>query len=155
MLCIYGNADHAFSGSLIHIDFTDLGLLTSEARIASHASGVLKELISQFVDLKSLLVNENQPFEDEGQEIMKASALRSICAIFEEDLNSCKGVPNEHLLDVISALFLKLGMYELVILMIIIRVNSCYFSFLVECYSEVLLSSWSIIQIHGKNTFNC
>lgn len=85
------------------------GLLTSEARIASHASDVLKELISQFVDLKSTLVNENQPFEDEGQEIMKASTLRSICAIFEEALNSCKGVPNEHLLDVISALFLKLG----------------------------------------------
>ncbi|XP_062003932.1 uncharacterized protein LOC133721362 [Rosa rugosa] len=85
------------------------GLLTSEARTASHSSAILKELISQHVDLSSLLVNENQPFEDEGENIIKSNALRSICAIFEEGLNSCKGLPDEHLLDVISALFLKLG----------------------------------------------
>ncbi|KAL6145229.1 hypothetical protein ACLB2K_055917 [Fragaria x ananassa] len=84
------------------------GLLISEARTASHSSDILKELISQHVDL-SMLVNENQPFKDEGDDIIKSNALRSICAIFEEGLNSCKGLPNEPLLDVISALFLKLG----------------------------------------------
>ncbi|KAM1306574.1 hypothetical protein ACFX2H_008940 [Malus domestica] len=85
------------------------GLLTSEASTASHASDILKELISQFVDQKSLLVGESQPSDDEAQETMKASALISICTAFEDALRTCKGVPNEHLLGVISALFLKLG----------------------------------------------
>lgn len=115
MLLFYGNAVTVKSCSLIHVDFTDPGLLTSEARTASHSSDILKELISQHVDL-SMLVNENQPFKDEGDDIIKSNALRSICAIFEEGLNSCKGLPNEPLLDVISALFLKLGMYQSVIL---------------------------------------
>ncbi|KAM2437141.1 hypothetical protein EV1_014215 [Malus domestica] len=39
---------------------------------------------------------------------MKASALILICTDFEDALSTCKGVPNEHLLGVISALFLKL-----------------------------------------------
>ncbi|XP_008222099.1 PREDICTED: RRP12-like protein [Prunus mume] len=85
------------------------GLLTSEASTAAHASGILQELISQFVDQRSLLVAESQCSEDGGHETMKASALISICTIFEDALSTCKGLPNEHLLDVISALFLKLG----------------------------------------------
>lgn len=112
------NIDLAFRGSLIHIVLTHLGLLTSEASTASHASDILKELISQFVDQKSLLVGESQPSDDEAHETVKASALISICTAFEDALSTCKGVPNEHLLGVISALFLKLGMDKLVICMI-------------------------------------
>ncbi|XP_050383824.1 uncharacterized protein LOC126800497 [Argentina anserina] len=74
------------------------GLLASEARTASHSSDILKELISHHVDIS-----------DEGEDLVKSNALRSICAIFEEGLNLCKKLPNDHLLDAISALFLKLG----------------------------------------------
>lgn len=89
--------------------------MTSEASTAAHASGILQELISQFVDQRSLLVGESQCSEDGGHETTKARALISICTIFEDALSTCKGLPNEHLLDVISALFLKLGMYILMI----------------------------------------
>lgn len=111
LLCTNGNVDLAFSETLIHVPLTHLGLLMSEASSASHASGILKELINQFVDQKSLLVGESEPSEDEGQETTKATALVSVCTIFEDALSTCKGVPNEHLLGIISALFLKLGMY--------------------------------------------
>lgn len=67
-------------------------------------------------------MGESQCSEDGGHETMKASALISICTIFEDALSTCKGLPNEHLLDVISALFLKLGMYILIIHMIFLLI---------------------------------
>lgn len=85
-----------------------LGLLTSEASTASQASTILKELIKHHMDQRTLLINGSIPFQD-ASENMESSAIKSICAVFENALNTCDGIPNEHVLDVISVLFLKLG----------------------------------------------
>lgn len=84
-----------------------LGLLTSEASSASQASTILKELIKH-MDQRILLINESIPFED-ALESTESSVIKSICAVFGNALSTCDGIPNEHILDVISALFLKLG----------------------------------------------
>ncbi|XP_057982084.1 uncharacterized protein LOC131167333 isoform X2 [Malania oleifera] len=81
------------------------GLLTSEASTASRASSILKELINNHVDRRS--VNESQLPEEKGS--LELSAIISICAAFENVLNSSSGIPNEHILGVISVLFIKLG----------------------------------------------
>ncbi|KAE8098771.1 hypothetical protein FH972_016809 [Carpinus fangiana] len=81
------------------------GLLTSEASTASQASSILKELLSRHVDHKFL---KDKPFDDELQESIEASAVKSICAVFENTLSALNGIPNEHILGVISVLFLKL-----------------------------------------------
>ncbi|TQD92840.1 hypothetical protein C1H46_021549 [Malus baccata] len=108
-LCIlHAGESTSWINSLPIVCSSVAGLFTSEASTASHASDILRDLISQFVDKKSLLVGESQPSDDEGHETMKASALILICTVFEDALSTCKGVPNEHLLGVISALFLKL-----------------------------------------------
>lgn len=88
-----------------------LGLLTSEANTASVTSSILKDLLSHHVDPKSFLTLKDKQFDNEGQEGIEASAMKSICAIFENTLSAIDGVPNEHILGVISVLFLKLGMY--------------------------------------------
>lgn len=85
-----------------------LGLLTSEASSASQASTILKELIKHHMDQRILLINESIPFED-ALESTESSVIKSICAVFGNALSTCDGIPNEHILDVISALFLKLG----------------------------------------------
>lgn len=81
------------------------GLLTSEASITLQASAFVKELISQLADVKT---NEILSFEDGDQENDEARAIKSICAIFEDAIGF-ESIPNEHILAVISLLFLKLG----------------------------------------------
>lgn len=87
-----------------------LGLLNSEASTASQTSSILKDLLSHHVDPKSFSTPKDKQFDNECQESMEASAMKSICAIFENTLSAIDGVPNEHILGVISVLFLKLGM---------------------------------------------
>ncbi|KAF2307960.1 hypothetical protein GH714_033822 [Hevea brasiliensis] len=84
------------------------GLLTWETTTASQASCIIKEIINHFMDQKKLLLDESQSFEDVSQESEEADMIKSTCAIFENTLSSYDGFPNEHLLEVISALFLKL-----------------------------------------------
>ncbi|KAJ9695853.1 hypothetical protein PVL29_011032 [Vitis rotundifolia] len=84
------------------------GLLTSEASTASQASTILKELIKHRMDQRTLLINGSIPFQD-ASENTESSAIKSICAVFENALSTCDGIPNEHVLDVISVLFLELG----------------------------------------------
>ena len=81
-----------------------LGLLTFEASTASQASTILKELVKHHMDQRILLISERMALES-----TKSSAIKSICAVFENALSTCDGIPNEHNLDVISILFLKLG----------------------------------------------
>ena len=81
-----------------------LGLLTFEASTASQASTILKELVKHHMDQRILLISERMALES-----TKSSAIKSICAVFENALSTCDGIPNEHILDVISILFLKLG----------------------------------------------
>ncbi|KAG6694233.1 hypothetical protein I3842_09G038600 [Carya illinoinensis] len=85
------------------------GLLNSEASTASQTSSILKDLLSHHVDPKSFSTPKDKQFDNECQESMEASAMKSICAIFENALSAIDGVPNEHILGVISVLFLKLG----------------------------------------------
>ncbi|XVF56162.1 hypothetical protein PTKIN_Ptkin06aG0095200 [Pterospermum kingtungense] len=78
-------------------------LLTSEACTASKASDIMKELISHHLDLKSFSA------DNDGLGSEEADAIRSICSIFESALSSSDGLPNEHILAVLTVLFKKLG----------------------------------------------
>ncbi|OMO71321.1 RRP12-like protein-like protein [Corchorus olitorius] len=82
-------------------------LLTSEAT-ASQASAILKELISHHIELKSYSA------DNDGIGNEEADAIKSICAVFENTLNSTDGIPNEHVLAVLATLFQKLDKLQLV-----------------------------------------
>uniref|UniRef100_A0A6M2EYR9 Uncharacterized protein n=1 Tax=Populus davidiana TaxID=266767 RepID=A0A6M2EYR9_9ROSI len=84
------------------------GLLTDEAT-ASQASDIMKELINHYIDPKEVVINESQSLDDSSQESEEANMIKSTCAVLENILNSYDGIPNEHLLGVISVLFKKLG----------------------------------------------
>ncbi|KAL3585314.1 hypothetical protein D5086_012181 [Populus alba] len=84
------------------------GLLTDEAT-ASQASDIMKELIHHYIDPKEVVINESQSLDDSSQESEEANMIKSTCAVLENILNSYDGIPNEHLLGVISVLFKKLG----------------------------------------------
>ncbi|KAG7546447.1 Armadillo-type fold [Arabidopsis suecica] len=87
------------------------GLLISTDDVASQASIILKDLISSHIDKNKLLAEGSLSSEDEdnvtgGDNINTA---RCVCSVFESALNSCDGIPNEHILTVISLLIEKLG----------------------------------------------
>ncbi|VVB11942.1 unnamed protein product [Arabis nemorensis] len=87
------------------------GLLTSTDDIASQASIVLKDLINSHVDINNLLMEGSLSCEDEddlpgGDNI---NAARYVCTILESTLNSCDGIPKEHILTVTALLIKKLG----------------------------------------------
>ncbi|KAH0902057.1 hypothetical protein HID58_041560 [Brassica napus] len=87
------------------------GLLTSEDDVASQASVILKDLISSYIDTDNLLTEKSLSSEDEdnlagGDNI---NAARSVCTVFESTLNSCDGIPKEHILTVTGLLIEKLG----------------------------------------------
>ncbi|CAN6914194.1 unnamed protein product [Brassica oleracea] len=87
------------------------GLLTSEEDVASQASVILKDLISSYIDTDNLLTEGSLSSEDEdnlagGDNI---NAARSVCTVFESTLNSCDGIPKEHILTVTALLIEKLG----------------------------------------------
>jgi hypothetical protein len=86
--------------------------LTDEAT-ASQASDIMKELINHYIDPKEVVINESQSLDDSSQESEEANMIKSTCAVLENILNSCDGIPNEHLLGVISVLFKKLGTWNL------------------------------------------
>ncbi|XP_009137134.1 RRP12-like protein isoform X1 [Brassica rapa] len=87
------------------------GVLTSEDDVASQASVILKDLISSYIDTNNLLAEGSLSSEDEdnltgGDNI---NAARSVCTVFESTLNSCDGIPKEHILTVTALLIEKLG----------------------------------------------
>lgn len=82
---------------------------------------ILKEVINHLVDQISPLVDENQPFQVDGKESSEASAIKSTCAVLENSLMKCNGKINEHILTVITALFLKLGNHTLSIYMLVLQ----------------------------------
>ncbi|XVE61118.1 hypothetical protein DITRI_Ditri06bG0014200 [Diplodiscus trichospermus] len=79
------------------------GLLTFEASTASQASDILTELIRHHIDLKPFSADSNVLGSEE------ADAIKSICSIFENALSSSDGLPNEHVLAVLTVMFQKLG----------------------------------------------
>ncbi|XP_065855758.1 ribosomal RNA-processing protein 12 [Euphorbia lathyris] len=88
---------------------TVAGLLTCETTTASQAADIMKEIINYCIDGKKILTDESLIFEDGSQESEEAGMIKALCAIFESTLSSYSGIPNKHLLEVISALFMKLG----------------------------------------------
>uniref|UniRef100_A0A1J3H3Y0 RRP12-like protein n=1 Tax=Noccaea caerulescens TaxID=107243 RepID=A0A1J3H3Y0_NOCCA len=87
------------------------GLLTSTDEVASQTSIILKDLISSHIDTNNLLTEGSLTCEDDnnltgGDNI---NAARCVCAVFESTLNSCDGVPKEHILSVTALLIEKLG----------------------------------------------
>ncbi|KAK3023516.1 hypothetical protein RJ639_044782, partial [Escallonia herrerae] len=85
------------------------GLLTAEASAASQASDILKELIDRHVERGNLGISQSQQVDDEAVHSMEASAVKSTCSVLMNVLGKFDGIPNKHILAVISALFLKLG----------------------------------------------
>ncbi|KAL2923581.1 RRP12-like protein [Bienertia sinuspersici] len=80
------------------------GLLTCEDDIASKSSSILKNLFSeQLSDIGSHLARDSENIDEESE------IIASISSIFMELLDSFAGIPNEHILSVLSVLFLKLG----------------------------------------------
>ncbi|KAK1384617.1 NUC173 domain-containing protein [Heracleum sosnowskyi] len=84
------------------------GLLTSEGITASHASDYLKELIDLHIDVRNIVTNEGQLVENEDASKVDSS-VKSICAVIGNLLSASDEVPSEHILAVVSVLFLKLG----------------------------------------------
>ncbi|XP_076943019.1 uncharacterized protein LOC143613098 [Bidens hawaiensis] len=81
------------------------GLLTSDST-ATKASNILREMINHHIDVEVLLSSET----DENNVESKASRImKSLCDALLKVVNTNKGIPNEHTLDVISVLFVKLG----------------------------------------------
>lgn len=89
-----------------------LGLLRSQAT-ALPALHILKELIELHVDsdklspIKQQMVDDNDA--DNAINNPEFAAVKSICAVFNNLLRSSDGIPNEHILRIVSVLFLKLG----------------------------------------------
>lgn len=87
------------------------GLLTSEGTTASHASDYLKELINLHIDVRHIVTTEGQLVQNEDASKVD-SVVKSVCAVIGNLLSASDKVPSEHILAVISALFLKLGKFR-------------------------------------------
>ncbi|KAK6945286.1 putative domain NUC173 [Dillenia turbinata] len=85
------------------------GLLTSEDSTASQASNILKELIHQHLNKPTSSNNEKQLLEEGIEFSSEAGAIRATCAVLGDVLSCSDGIPNKHILEVVSASFLKLG----------------------------------------------
>ncbi|XP_019154612.1 PREDICTED: RRP12-like protein isoform X2 [Ipomoea nil] len=103
------------SGCSSHLDLvigSITGLLTSEAT-ALPALHILKELIELHADndklspIKKQMVDDNDA--DNATNNPEFAAVKSICSVFNNLLRSSDGIPNEHILRIVSVLFLKLG----------------------------------------------
>ncbi|QCE05275.1 ribosomal RNA-processing protein 12 [Vigna unguiculata] len=93
-----------------------IGLLTFEGNTASQASSILKDVLKHHISPISVLMGTDQTFHDGSLECVKADAIKSTCAVFEDALSSADGIPNEHVLSAISVLFLELGEFSLVLM---------------------------------------
>ncbi|GLT26550.1 hypothetical protein SLA2020_016090 [Shorea laevis] len=96
------------------------GLLTSEVKTAAQASVVVKDLINHHIDLPASLIDENHSSDDDFHGSEEADAIKSICSVFENILCSSNGIPNEHLLAVLSVLFQKLGKSSFIFMKVIL-----------------------------------
>lgn len=85
------------------------GLLNFEGNTASQASNILNDVLKHHISHLSVLMGTDQTFHDGSLERVKADAIKSTCSVFEDALSSTDGIPNEHVLSVISVLFLELG----------------------------------------------
>ncbi|XP_062164895.1 protein FAR1-RELATED SEQUENCE 5-like [Alnus glutinosa] len=68
----------------------------------------LIELYNRYMDKGFGWCSKVRRCAQDYQESMEASTIKSICAVFENALSAHNGTPNEHILGVISVLFIKL-----------------------------------------------
>lgn len=85
------------------------GLLTRPENIALPASNILKEMINDHIDGKKFLTGKKQAVDDEALSCSEFEAMKAICLVFENMLLSSSGYPNDHILAILSVMFLKLG----------------------------------------------
>ncbi|MQM17615.1 hypothetical protein Taro_050587 [Colocasia esculenta] len=83
------------------------GLLISESSVAKHAADILRELINQHTDW-GIFLSSSQSYDDFVKS-PEGSVIMSICASCQNVLSACSSIPSEHILAVISDLFLKIG----------------------------------------------
>ncbi|KAI3806558.1 hypothetical protein L1987_22467 [Smallanthus sonchifolius] len=83
------------------------GLLTSEST-ATKASNILKEMINHHIDVEVLFSSEKMLANENNVESKESRIVKSLCDELLKVASTNKGIPNEHILAVISALFLKL-----------------------------------------------
>ncbi|XP_014514666.1 RRP12-like protein isoform X1 [Vigna radiata var. radiata] len=93
-----------------------IGLLNFEGNTASQASNILNDVLKHHISHLSVLMGTDQTFHDGSLERVKADAIKSTCSVFEDALSSTDGIPNEHVLSVISVLFLELGEFSFVLM---------------------------------------
>ncbi|XP_027365782.1 RRP12-like protein [Abrus precatorius] len=91
-----------------------MGLLTFEGNTASQTSRILSDVLKHHVGSQSLLIGTDQISHDSIQESVEGNAIKSTCAVFENALSATDGIPNEHVLSVISVLFLEFGKFSFV-----------------------------------------
>ncbi|XP_049390514.1 uncharacterized protein LOC125854949 [Solanum stenotomum] len=85
------------------------GLLTRPENIALPASNILKEMINAHIDVKKFLTGKKQAVDDEALSSSEFETVKAICLVFENVLLSSSEYPNDHILAVLSVMFLKLG----------------------------------------------
>lgn len=84
------------------------GLLTRPENIALPASNILKEMINAHIDVKEFLTGKKQA-DDAALSSSEFETVKAICLVFENMLLSSSENPNDHMLAVLSVMFLKLG----------------------------------------------
>ncbi|KAL2327043.1 hypothetical protein Fmac_020470 [Flemingia macrophylla] len=89
-----------------------MGLLAFEGNTAAQGSGILSDVLKHHFGTLSLKMG--QTFHESSWEGVEANAIKSTCAVFENVLSATDGIPNEHVLSVISVLFLELGEFSFV-----------------------------------------
>ncbi|RRT84616.1 hypothetical protein GW17_00013384 [Ensete ventricosum] len=97
-------------GSLPVIFISVKGYLVADSNPSEAVAEVLKDLINVHIDLKLSMTGASKLCNNDEDVNPETSAIVDLCSVFSNMLNTCKS-PTEPMLDVISALFLRLGMF--------------------------------------------
>ncbi|XP_064990213.1 uncharacterized protein LOC135582040 isoform X2 [Musa acuminata AAA Group] len=84
------------------------GYLVADGNPSEAVAEVLKDLINVHIDLKLSMTGASKLCNNDEDDNPETSAIVNLCSVFNNMLNTCKS-PTEPMLDVISALFLRLG----------------------------------------------
>ncbi|KAJ8509793.1 hypothetical protein OPV22_000227 [Ensete ventricosum] len=95
-------------GSLPVIFISVKGYLVADSNPSEAVAEVLKDLINVHIDLKLSMTGASKLCNNDEDVNPETSAIVDLCSVFSNMLNTCKS-PTEPMLDVISALFLRLG----------------------------------------------
>ncbi|KAK7267351.1 hypothetical protein RIF29_20020 [Crotalaria pallida] len=86
-----------------------VGLLSLEGNTALRTSSILNDVLRNHVGPQSLSIDKGQISHENSEKSIEGNAIKLTCAVFENALSAADGIPNEHILSVISVLFLELG----------------------------------------------